>query len=43
MIDPLAVILVDEMAQDQVFVERIVSDFMDISAAREKESLVRVA
>ncbi len=29
-IDPLAVILVDEMAQDQVFVERIVSDFMDI-------------
>lgn len=42
-IDPLAVILVDEMAQDQVFVERIVSDFMDISAAREKESLVRVA
>ena len=29
-IDPLAVILGDEMAQDQVFVERIVSDFMDV-------------
>ena len=33
-IDPLAIVLTNEMSKDPIFVKRIVGDFMDISRAR---------